>query len=131
MLLRLQSIIYRLDKRYKHCSIYAKTQKNGKFEPVNRINDMREFPRMLLYIIEYNDIKNRLNTYVIAYTQNNDHYDTTILQICQKYIKIAKSYISLTSQIFMTFCHFLDRPTFKASSAPSNLPTCVSSCVSL
>lgn len=131
MLLRLQSIIYRLNKRYKQCSIYAKTSKNGKFEPVNRINDMREFPRMLLYIIEYNDIKNRLNTYVIAYTQNNDHYDIIILQICQKYIKIAKSYISLTSQMFMTFCHFLDMPTLSASSAPSNLPTCVSSCVSL
>ena len=131
MLLRLQSIIYRLDKRYKQCSIYAKTQKNGKFEPVNCINDMREFSRMLLYIIEYNDAKNLLNTYVIAYTQNNDHYDTTILQICQKYIKIAKSYILLTSQMFMTFCHFLDKPTLSASSAPSNLPTCVSNCVSL
>ena len=131
MLLRLQSIIYRLDKRYKQCSIYVKTSKNGKFEPVNCINDMREFSRILLYNIEYHNIKKQLNTYVIAYTQNNTHYDTAILQICQKYIKIAKSCISLTGQIFMTFCHFLDRPTLRASRAPSNLPTCVSSCVSL
>lgn len=81
---------------------YINVQKKGKNDPLKRVKCIATFSRMLLYNIEYNVTKKRLNTYVIRYTLENNGYNETIETINRKITKNNQQYIFLTCQIFMT-----------------------------
>lgn len=88
----------------KHRMTYNKPKNNPKNDPLKGVNDMRAFQRILLYIIEYDIIKNQPNNYVIRYTLKNIVYDTINSTIRAYFDKFTQFNIYLTCQTFMTKC---------------------------